>query len=108
VLLAHRHADPAARLVSGEHGRQERLAAQIALLGDGPGRRDDDTAGMGNRIPVQVVHLQDVRQAAQVKGAAGRVASGGRRDGGQDSRRLRLKRAKRTGQRIEDKERRLT
>ena len=105
MRVADGHADAAAGLVAGEHGLQEIAAAQVERLRDGPGGGNHDGPWMGNGITVQVVHLDDVGKAAQIEGAACRIAALRGRDRVQDPRRFGLKRAKRASHRVENEKR---
>jgi hypothetical protein len=90
VRLSHRHADAAAGLIAGKHCREERTAAQAALIRDRPSRRDYDTSGMRHGIAMKIIRFQDMGQTTQIKGASAGIAAVGRSDGLQHTRWFRL------------------
>ncbi len=105
MRLADRHADAAAGLVAIEHRPQKRAPTHVAFLGDRPGRGDNDAARMRDRVAMQVVHLEDVRQAAKQKGPPRGVGMLNGCDGREHPRWRRIAPTDGAGERIEHEQR---
>src|SRR3954471_4663007 len=71
--LANCHAYPAARLITRQHCLQESAAAKVEIFRDRPCGGDDDATRMDDRVTMEIIHLKDLRESAEVTRTPRRV-----------------------------------